>query len=497
MEQDNSRNNYLKFSKDILWVSLSQILVALFGIITLPALTKNFSPEIYGLWSQIYITVALLPPILTLTFGTAMVRYLSHEENKKILSQEISAMLVTILALIVFVIISSSLLSSQISLVLFKNSSFAIFVPLMLIWAGAYSLFSFSIAYLRSKSRIKFLSILNLANSATQLSLIFILAYSTHSMLLIVTSQLLVQIIFLIVVYVSIFNELGFSLPNFSHINKYLSFSLPQIPGAILLWVLNYVDRYFILFYMSLAEVGIYSVSYNFGWIISFFYSPLGFVVYPILSQYWEKSRFDEVKKYMEYSSKIFLALALPASLGLYVLAVPILKILTTSQFAIGGQLTFLVALGYIFFGLYQINVYIILLVQQTKWIPFIILLSSIINVILNIVLIPNIGILGAALATLISYMILAFIVSYWAKKEIDYNIDIKFLSKVILASILMGIIIYLLMPHLIGIFQIVLSIPIGAIVYFIILMILKPFTESEKKLIYNLYKDLKMNLFG
>lgn len=494
---DEKNKHYLKFTKDVLWVSLSQILVGLFGIITLPVLTKNFGPELYGLWSQIYITVALLPPILTLAFGNAIVRYLSHEENKKILSQEITAMLFTILTLTVFVIIIASLFSYQISIFLFKNSSFAIFVPLMIIWAGAYSLFSFLIAYLRSKSRIKFLSILNLANSATQLSLIFILTYLTHSMLFIVISQLLIQITFLIIIYVTIFNDLGFGRPNFGHINRYLSFSLPQIPSAILLWILNYVDRYLILFYLSLVEVGIYSVSYNLGWIISFFYSPLGFVVYPILSKNWEKSRFDEVKKYLEYSTKIFLTLALPASLGLYVLSVPILKILTTSQFVTGGEITFLIAFGYVFYGLYQINAYIILLIQQTKWIPLMILLSSIINIILNIILIPKIGINGAAFATLISYLTLAVIVSYWARKEINYSIDIKFLSKVILASILMGIVIYLLVPHLSGILQVLLSIPIGAIVYFAILMLLKAFTESEKKLIYNIYEDLKTNLFG
>lgn len=491
-------SSYLKFSKDIFWVFLSQIVVGLFGIITLPALTKNFGTEIYGLWSQIYVTAALLFPILTLYFGTAIVRYLSHENNQKKLSQEISAMLFTILILIIIVTLISFLLSKQLSFAFFKNSNFATFIPLMLMWSGANAIFNFLTSYMRSRSRIKLLSILNLACSIIQLSFIFILAYSTQSILLVVISQIIIQSIFVIIVYASIMNELGFSLPNFKNIPKYISFCLPQIPSGILMWILNFSDRYFILYYLSLAEVGIYSVSYNLGSIISFLYAPIGFVVYPILTKYWEESKFDEVNRYLEYSTKIFLALSIPASLGLYVLSAPLLKILTTSQFVIGGVLILLIALGTIFLGLFQLNIYIIYLVQQTKLIPLMTLLSSVVNIIFNILLIPKIGIIGAAFATIISYLILAVIVSYWARKEINYHIDIKFLFKVILASVLMSIIINFLIPYLKNTVTLtLLCIPIGAIIYFIILMLFKSFTEGEKKLIYKLYHDLKSNLFN
>jgi len=492
----NSNHKYVKFSKDIFWVSLSQILVAVFGIITLPALTKTFGAEIYGLWSQIYVTVNLLNPVLTLYFGTAIVRYLSHEKNKKILSQEISAMFFAILTLIISLTIIAFLASSQISNFLFKSYNFTIFVPLMLIWAGSNALFYYLISYLRSKSRIKLLSLLRLVCSLIQLSLIFILAFFQYSILSIVISQIVIEIIFVVIIYTLIIKELGFSTPNFKNIPKYLSFSLPQIPSGFLMWILSYSDRYFILNYLSLVEVGIYSVSYTLGNLISFFYSPIGFVVYPIISKHWEKSEFSQVNIYLEYSTKIFLALSIPASLGLYVLAVPLLEILTTSQFIVGGELTLLIALGTIFLGLFQINIYIIYLVQQTKWIPIMTLVSSVVNVVLNIILIPKIGISGAAFATLISYFVLAFIVSYWAKKEINYHIDIKFVFKVILASILMAIIVnYVLGVIGTAILPVLLCVALGTIVYFLILIMSRAFSECEKKLIYGIYHNLKSNL--
>ncbi|MGA2677237.1 MAG: polysaccharide biosynthesis C-terminal domain-containing protein [Methanobacterium sp.] len=498
MDNKFKNQGYSKFSRDIFWLSLSQILLALFGIITLPALTKTYGAELYGLWSQIFITVNLLYPILTLYFGSAIIRYLSGENDKKVTSQEIAGTLFTILIFIILLILFSIIFSKELSIFLFKSYGFASFIPLMVIWAGANALYYHLISYMRIQGRIKFLSMLNLACSGLQLSLLVILALLKYPLSIIVISQILIEIIFVLLVYILVFREIGFSLPNFRNIPKYLSFSLPQIPGSVLMWILNYSDRYFIIYYLNLVEVGIYSVSYGLGSLITLFYAPISFVIYPVISKCWNNGEFEEVNRYLEYSTKIFLAFSIPASLGLYVLATPLLKILTTSQFVVGGELVLLVALGTIFLGLFQINIYIILLVQQTRWIPLITGLSSVINILLNIILIPKTGITGAAIATLISYFILAVIVSYWARKEVSYHIDLKFLLKVIIASIIMSIFINILLIILVKsvILKILLSVLMGSIIYFTLLFIFRAFTESEKKFIHSTYNDLKINLF-
>ncbi len=498
MNNEVKNQRYFQFTRDIFWISLSQILIALFGIITLPALTKTYGTELYGLWAQISITVALLFPILTLYFGPAIIRYLSDENDKKVTSQEISSMIFTTLLFIIITIFISIITSKELSILLLKSSVYSIFIPLIVIWAGANALFYNLISYMRVQGRIKFLSMLNLACSSIQLSLIVLLAFFKYSLLVIVISQILIEIIFVILVYILIFKEIGFSIPNIKNIPKYLSFSLPQIPSSVLIWILNFSDRYFIVYYLNLVEVGIYSVSYSLGSLISLFNFPISFVIYPVISKCWNKGEFDEVNIYLEYSTKIFLALSIPASLGLYALATPLLKILTTSQFAVGGEIILLVAFGTIFLGLYQINVYIILLVQRTKWIPLMTGFSSVANIILNIILIPKIGITGAAISTLISYFTLAVIVSYWARKEVNYHIDLKFLIKVITASIIMAIFISILSLLLVksGILQILLSVLLGSISYIVILFIFRAFSESEKKFIYSTYNDLKLNLF-
>ena len=98
--------------------------------------------------------------------------------------------------------------------------------------------------------------------------------------------------------------------------------------------------------------------------------SPIAFVIFPWVSRLWEENRIPAVKSYFEYAARLFLTLAIPSALGMFILSQPLLKILTTSEYLAGGVLVLLVAIGTIFLGIYQINVYIVLLAKKTKW-PF------------------------------------------------------------------------------------------------------------------------------
>jgi O-antigen/teichoic acid export membrane protein len=187
------------------------------------------------------------------------------------------------------------------------------------------------------------------------------------------------------------------------------------------------------------------------------------------------------VKIYLEYSTRLFLTLAIPAAFGLALLSQPLLKILTTSQYLAGSELVLLVAVGTIFLGIYQINMYIILLVQQTKWLPLMILSATVISVGVNVTLIPRIGIMGGAISTIASYSILATVVTVWAMKIISYRFDFKFLSKVIGASLVMALSLYFLKVN--GVLGIILAVIAGTVIYGCALLLMRAFSAQDKLL--------------
>jgi O-antigen/teichoic acid export membrane protein len=486
MGSSSNNNNEVKFTKDVLWVGFSQIVILLFAFLTLPVLTKIYGPTIYGLWSQIFVTVGLLIPILNFQLLSATVRYIHEDRKNGVFGQSFSNMF-WIIALTVFIaLIIGITFRTQLSLILFKTDIYASYIILTFVWAGTGALLSLLLSYWRANGKITKLSIINIAISTFKFMPLILLALLHYELWYIIITQIAVEILFITVLFSSVSMKIGFKLPNTANLKKYLSFSVPQIPSAALLWIMDSSDRYFITSFLGLAQTGIYSASYGIGSLIYLFYFPISFVVFPMVTNLWEKGDISGVKKYLEYSTKIFLYLGIPGSAGLYVLSKPLLVILSTSEFAVGGGIiTFLIALSTIFLGIYQINLYIIYLIEKTKFMPIIVGLSALVNIIINILLIPKIGIIGAAISTVLSYALLSLIVLIWANKSVGYNFDYVFISKTIFSSLIMLVVIEFIPVS--NMFTIIIAILIGTAVYLALTLILKTFSDDFKQYIYGM----------
>jgi O-antigen/teichoic acid export membrane protein len=168
------------------------------------------------------------------------------------------------------------------------------------------------------------------------------------------------------VMFALILSRTGLSIPRFADLRPYLKFSLPTIPNSLSGWLVSSSDRYVISFMLGTASVGIYSASYGLGSVISYFSAPLSFILIPTLSKLYDEKNFSEVKVHMSYSLKYFLMFAIPGMCGLSILAVPILRILTTAEFlTVASGIVPLIALGYLCFGLYVVFSQVFIMLKQ------------------------------------------------------------------------------------------------------------------------------------
>jgi O-antigen/teichoic acid export membrane protein len=468
-----------KFIRDIIWVALFQVTNSLLSIITMPVLTKTFTTEIYGIWTQVNITVGLLVTIITLQFITAVVRFLAGEDDKANRRRYLGTMFYAILIFACLILVAGNIWASQISVLLFDKPTYVIFVRLALFWGCADTLLAFFISYLRARGKIKKLSIIQVVISILKMGLIVVLVLSGLSLQWTIVSMVGVDVIFIIYVLLIIAREDGFPVLNFGGLKTFLAFSLPQIPVGILTWIMSLSDRYFITHFLNLSETGIYASSSSLAGLIAIFYFPIGYVLFPAVSKTWEQNKKVETKAYFEYSTRLFLTLAIPAAVGLAMLSQSLLKILTTTEYLTGIGLVLLISVGQIFMGIFQINEYIVYLVKQTKWLPLIIVISSGISVGLNVMLIPSLGIIGAAISKIVAYFILAIIVTVWTHRTINYSFNFKYVGKIMVASLVMAVCLYFLKIG--GILGITLDVITGIIVFAIMVLIMKGFTRQDR----------------
>ena len=276
--------------------------------------------------------------------------------------------------------------------------------------------------------------------------------------------------------------ENGTPLLDLAGLKQFLAFSLPQIPGTALLWLIGYQRPLLHYPFFELSQAGIYSSSSQLAGLTRLFYTPVCYVLYPALSRLWDEKRFAEVRRYLQQSIRFFLTLGIPASVGIALLSQPMLKVLTTSEFLAGSEIVFFLSAGAIFLGIFQINEHVILLTRRTRLLPFIIASASVTSIVMNIILIPHIGITGAAVSNMAAYLVLAAIVTLIARRDTSYSFDFKSLAKIIGATIPMAACLYFLKVDSIG--GIILAVGIGALVYVAGLLLLRAFSVEDKSLI-------------
>lgn len=480
-------SEYNVFAGRVGLVGITNAIISLRGLILVPILTKTLGAEGYGIWSQILVTVSLLAPPCTLGLGYAIVRFLAPEKDKEKVSKGVSSILATtsLIALAASGLIL--ILSKPLAIAVFGgvDAAFYIRISVLLIFLAAVD--QIMIEYFTGFQQIKKYSAFLISRTIGEVALIAYLVLSGFGLSGAIISLLIARVVTSVIGFFWIKSDIDISKPSSSAVKPYLPFTLPLVLMGLCYWLINIGDRYVIGYFMGAGAVGIYSACYSLGAVLLFFYAPLSGTLVPAIVKSYENNRIQEVKTYLKYCLKFLLMFTIPSFVGLIILSKPLLASLTTHEFVNAYMVVSIVALATLLYCCSYINVSILELFKETKKVGIIFGVSASVNLITNVILVPRIGILGAAIATLVTFTIHLFVVSKFSFKRLSYDIDLKFISKYIIASIPMGIVVWKMSPQ--GIVNILISIVVAVIIYLGVLLLLKGFTREELRFFRGLFK--------
>jgi len=471
-------SSYQKFVKDNIIIGLANILVTVSRVfILLPLLTKRLGAYDYGIWSQVNITITLSLAFVGLGLPYAMTRFLSTKSDTKSIREEFYSILFFVF--FITIVISSLIIvfSGFISKTFFQGETNIVKLTgfIILVWGLDWIYLSF----FRTFRQMGRYFVFTIVQTFGEIGFIAFFVLKGHGIFGAVFSILIVRFILLIILIYMFKLNIGFGKPHFSKIKEYLSFGLPTIPANVSSWVISSSDRYIIGYFLGATSVGIYSVGYGLGHFPAMIITILGFVLLPSLSKLYDQGKLDDVKRYLSYSMKYFMALTIPLVFGACVLSQEILKILSTKEIASQAYIVVpLVAVSVLFYGFSCIIAHILVLTKKTKIIGIVWILSALINLSLNIFVIPYLGIFGAAITTFIAYLLAMVLMVYCSFKEFRFAIDWKFLLKSLTASTIMLLIVWKI--NQIKNPGIIFIILIGIIIYGAVLFILKGFEKKE-----------------
>lgn len=474
------------FAQRLGLVGITNFLSGISGVLLLPILTKNLSIDDYGIWAQINVTLVLVSTFMLLGLPNSMLRFMPSMKDQNAIQNAFCSILICAFIFSLFSAVIVYLFSERISDLLFNNN-LAIFSLLpLVIFIDPINNTLFN--YFRTFQKTKLHSIFTILNSYLAILFIAYFIISGKGIYGAILGLLINKIFLFLLMLLVIISEIGIKIkiPDFSVIRPYLAFGLPIIPGNLAVWAITSSDRYLISILLGTAFAGYYSPGYVLGNMISLFSAPLSFLLPSALAKYYDAGDLRQVKMILSYSLKYFLAIAIPSAFGLSLLSRPILEVLSTPEIAARGYMvTPLIAFGSLMLGVFYVISNIIILEERTGLFSKIWMAAAILDLILNLILIPRLNIFGAALTLLIVFSFIVFTTNYYSIKYMNIDVEYIFILKSIIASIMMSLAITRWIP--VGSLQLLLMVGIGATVYFAALLLLKGLSRGELRFFANM----------
>ncbi|MBV4438486.1 lipopolysaccharide biosynthesis protein [Clostridium tyrobutyricum] len=398
------------------------------SFLLLPFYTYYLSTNDYGYFDLITTTVSLLVPIITFQIYDGLYRYLldskSDTESANIIS---NSFFITIRNLIIFSI-------GYIIFIQFKSFRYEYLILLQIdfsilsgLWAqtarGLRRNVEYSVSGILSTvvilgSNILFITVMNLRVG----SLIISNVLSAVVMIIYLNRQL------------KIHKYIRFKLNSKIIKKKLIAFSIPLIPNVISWWFMNVSDRYFLAFYKGVEANGIYAISNKFPAILVMLNS--------IFYLAWQESAITEYdsKDRNKFYTKMFnvlMSLEFTAVIGLLAFTKFVMHFMVNAKFESAWMFVPFLYMGTIFNSFSSFYGTGYLSSKDTIGAFYTSVIGGIFNIIINIALIPVIGIQGASFSTMIAFLVMWLTRLWQTRKYFRIDIDLKRLIILFIISIL------------------------------------------------------------
>jgi O-antigen/teichoic acid export membrane protein len=192
-------------------------------------------------------------------------------------------------------------------------------------------------------------------------------------------------------------------------------YSAPLVGSMVGMFILSFSDRFLLERMTTLSAVGVYSLAYRFGML------PSLIVTGPFL-QVWGPKQFEIAQqpdgaKIFGRVFTYFWMIQLWVGVGLCILIEDVISIMAAPEFHDAYLYVPVLVLAYMTFGAYSFIQFGILYQKKTKYLAYNTMGVALLSLVSNFVLIPRIGVWGAAITTILSFLLLLASAYHFAQR--------------------------------------------------------------------------------
>lgn len=219
-----------------------------------------------------------------------------------------------------------------------------------------------------------------------------------------------------------------------------LKYSIPLIPNGIMWWMVSALNRPVMEYSLDYSSIGIFAVANRFPGIVT--------MMFTVFSVAWNISVFDEFGKknfvsfYKDVFRMLFFVVTVFASF-LIIFSESIITFFTAPEFHDAWKYMTILVVGSVFSCVSGFLGSIFSVVKKSKYFFYSSLWAAISAIIFNVLLIPRLGLWGASISALLSFMIMMATRYFYSLKYVKVSLLLDIVSYAVLLLLISGISIY------------------------------------------------------
>ncbi|MBN8545604.1 MAG: polysaccharide biosynthesis C-terminal domain-containing protein [Ignavibacteria bacterium] len=419
-----------QLSKETVIYGISTVVGRFLNFVLVPFYSNIFNPDDMGVVANLYSYMAIFNIVFIYGMDSAYLKMGSMKENRgspKVFTTSYLTILTSTAVFSVILFLLKPYLGISISIDAAVSGKYEHLISYAINILALDALTVLPFIYLRLENKALLFSKIRVINILINIGLNFILILGFKMGVEAVLISNLVASIYSFLALIPYVHANLSTEYDFSLLKRILKFGLPFLPAGFAAMMMQVIDKPIVERLTDLKTLGIYNANYKLGIFMMLFVSMFQFAWQP----FFLKHASDDNAK--QLFSKVFTYFTIAGSVIVVILSLFIENITELGYgrvhflgeaFWSGRNIIPVILLGYLFYGFY-VNFNASFYIKE-KSIPIPVLLGAgaVVNIVLNFLLIPVFGMMGAALATLGCYVVIAVAFFYYGRKlfEIDYE---------------------------------------------------------------------------
>lgn len=412
-------SKYKYLSKNIFLFGISSFGPKILVFLLVPLYTRCLTTAEYGIADVITSTSSLLMPLLILVIQDAVMRFsIDRNYNEgKVLTNSLwicmRGMLIAGLLVFLMIFIQFGIKDKILYLYLF-----------LLILVNA--LYNIAISFARGIDKINVIVEMSLISTLgtciSNIVLLVIFNIGVHGYLLSSIIGPSVSVIW-VMFRVNIFSYIKISYLDRDLRNEMQKFSIPLVANKLAWWINNLSDRYIVTWLCGVSSNGIYSVAYKIPTILT--------TCSDVFSQAWQLSAIKELEEnknigFITKMYELYNFLLVICCSFIMILNIPLVSILYANNFFAAWKNVPFLLISVVFGGLSGFTGSLFMALKATKNFSRATIIGAVFNIITSYIFVALFGPIGAALGTMLSYILIWIIRMIDLKKFIVLKINWK-----------------------------------------------------------------------